>query len=93
MLLMVKFQYPEGHVSKSIYATFRLVSAPPTSGCLLTQFVPCHLDYYSLDYTNQCSVVGNSKLQYAVVEVHALSGDASTSPGDGKKRLGNVLKE
>ncbi|CAL5407074.1 unnamed protein product [Camellia sinensis] len=39
------------------------------------------------------SVAVNSKLQYAVVEVHALLGDASTSPGDRKKRLGNVLKE
>ncbi|GMP76563.1 hypothetical protein CsSME_00033176 [Camellia sinensis var. sinensis] len=39
------------------------------------------------------AVAVNSKLQYAVVEVHALLGDASTSPGDRKKRLGNVLKE
>lgn len=35
----------------------------------------------------------NPKLQYAVVEVHELLGDVSTTPGDGKKRLGNVLKE
>ena len=41
-----------------------------------------------------CSaVVVNPKLQFAVVEVHALSRDAATSPGEGKKRLGNVLKE
>ncbi|THF97041.1 hypothetical protein TEA_020465 [Camellia sinensis var. sinensis] len=33
-------QYPEGHVPKSICATFRLVSAPPTSGSLLGEFCP-----------------------------------------------------
>ncbi|CAL5343222.1 unnamed protein product [Camellia sinensis] len=33
------------------------------------------------------AIAVNSKLQYAVVEVHALLGDASTSPGDRKKRL------
>ncbi|GMP68410.1 hypothetical protein CsSME_00028037 [Camellia sinensis var. sinensis] len=39
------------------------------------------------------AVAVNSKLQYSIVEVHALLGDASMSPGDRKKRLGNVLKE
>ncbi|KAL7210474.1 hypothetical protein ACSBR1_031934 [Camellia fascicularis] len=132
--------YPKGHVSKSIYAnaTFRLVSAPPTSGSLLGEFLPnlslaiwtitpwtipanaamvlrklspalvgnndvvsfflYSMHYYcgrNMAYGRNCtdSVAVNSKLQYAVVEVHALLGDASTSPGDRKKRLGNVLKE
>lgn len=41
-----------------------------------------------------CAAVAvNPKLQYAVVEAHELLGDVSTMPGDGKKRLGNVLKE
>ena len=35
----------------------------------------------------------NPKLQYVVVEVHALFEDVSTTPGDVKKRFGNVLKE
>lgn len=33
-------QYPEGHVSKSIYAIFRLVSAPTTSGASVVEFLP-----------------------------------------------------
>ena len=33
-------QYPEGHISKSIYAIFRLVSAPVTSGTSLEDFLP-----------------------------------------------------
>ncbi|KAL7184842.1 hypothetical protein ACSBR2_026895 [Camellia fascicularis] len=116
MLLIVKFQYTKGHVSKSIYAnaTFRLVSAPPTSGSLLGEFLPnLSLAIWTITpwtipanageiwliaetaptVTPLNSVAVNSKFQYAVVEVHALLGDASTSPGDRKKRLGNVLKE
>lgn len=33
-------QYPEGHVSRSIYAIFRLVNAPTTSSGLLEEFFP-----------------------------------------------------
>lgn len=33
-------QYPEGHVSRSIYAIFRMVSATPTSSGLLEEFFP-----------------------------------------------------
>lgn len=36
----IRMQYPEGHVSKSIYATFRLVSRSSTSGDLLGEFLP-----------------------------------------------------
>ncbi|THG13475.1 hypothetical protein TEA_016759 [Camellia sinensis var. sinensis] len=113
MPLIVKFQYPKGHVSKSICAnaTFRLVSAPPTStsGSLLGEFLPnLSLAIWTIaanageiwliaetapTVSPLNSVAVNSKLQYAVVEVHALLGDASMSPGDRKKRLGNVLKE
>lgn len=35
----------------------------------------------------------NAKLQYAVVEVQSLSVDVSSSSGNTKKRIGNVLKE
>lgn len=35
----------------------------------------------------------NSKLQYAVVEVHSDSVDFSPSNIDGKKKLGNVLNQ
>ena len=33
-------QYPEGHVSRSIYAIFKLVSASPSSGSLINEFLP-----------------------------------------------------
>lgn len=33
-------QYPEGHVSRSIYAVFRMVSAPPSTSGLLNEFLP-----------------------------------------------------
>lgn len=39
------------------------------------------------------AVAVNGKLQYAVVEVSSASVDSSTSSGDGKKRLGNFMKD
>lgn len=96
-LAEAELEYPEGHVSKSIYATFRLVSRSSTSGDLLGEFLP-NLSLAIWTTTPwtipaNAAVAVNAKLQYAVVEVHELSGDVSTVPGDGKKRLGNVLKE
>ncbi|KAI8006474.1 hypothetical protein LOK49_LG07G01425 [Camellia lanceoleosa] len=77
--------------------TGRLVSAPPTSANLLGEFLPnLSLAIWTITpwtIPANAAVAVNSKLQYAVVEVHALLGDASTSSGDRKKRLGNVLKE
>lgn len=44
MLLLFTFyflmQYPEGHVSRSIYAIFRIVSTPPSKDGLLEEFFP-----------------------------------------------------
>ncbi|KAI8548841.1 hypothetical protein RHMOL_Rhmol07G0305500 [Rhododendron molle] len=48
--------------------------------------------YYLLLFHAQLLGV-NPKLQYAVVGVHGLLRDVSTTPADGKKRLCNVLKE
>ncbi|KAL5983785.1 Isoleucine--tRNA ligase, chloroplastic/mitochondrial [Asimina triloba] len=39
-ILAISMQYPEGHVSKSIYAIFKLVGAPPSSDGLLEEFFP-----------------------------------------------------
>ncbi|KAF2289179.1 hypothetical protein GH714_029242 [Hevea brasiliensis] len=39
-LAEAELEYPEGHVSRSIYATFRIVSATPTSSGLLEEFFP-----------------------------------------------------
>ncbi|KAF7144763.1 hypothetical protein RHSIM_Rhsim04G0222400 [Rhododendron simsii] len=96
-LAEAELEYPEGHVSKSIYAIFRLVSRSSTSGDLLGEFLP-NLSLAIWTTTPwtipaNAAVAVNPKLQYAVVEVHELLGNVSTTPGDGKKRLGNVLKE
>ncbi|KAL6971279.1 Isoleucine--tRNA ligase, chloroplastic/mitochondrial [Sarracenia purpurea var. burkii] len=95
-LAEAELEYPEGHVSKSIYATFTLVSAPPNSGGLLEDFFP-NLSLAIWTTTPwtipaNAAVAVNPKLEYSVVEVHAHSGDVSYTAGDGKKRLGNVLK-
>ncbi|KAM1720253.1 hypothetical protein ACFX12_021955 [Malus domestica] len=39
-LAEAELEYPEGHVSRSIYAIFKLVSASPTSGGLLNEYFP-----------------------------------------------------
>ncbi|XP_015573355.1 isoleucine--tRNA ligase, chloroplastic/mitochondrial [Ricinus communis] len=95
-LAEAELEYPEGHVSKSIYAIFRVASAPPTSRLLLEEFFP---DLFLAIWTTtpwtvpaNAAVAVNSKLQYAVVEVQSLE-DASTSPGNKKRRFGNVLRE
>lgn len=46
-------------------------------------------------YFSFCStaVAVNAKLKYAVVEMHRPLADVSTSSADGKKRVGNFLKE
>ncbi|KAJ6980923.1 isoleucine--tRNA ligase [Populus alba x Populus x berolinensis] len=96
-LAEAELEYPEGHVSKSIYAIFRLVSAPPTSDGLLEEFFPdlCLAIWTTTPWTvpANAAVAVNAKLQYAVIEVQSFSGDASTSSGNKKQRLGHVLKE
>ncbi|KAH6816637.1 tRNA synthetase class I L [Perilla frutescens var. frutescens] len=94
-LAEAELEYPEGHVSKSIYAIFRLVSGT-TSSKLLDDFIP-NLGLAIWTTTPwtipaNAAVAVNSKLQYAVVEVHSNSLDTTVSSGDKEKRLGNVLK-
>ncbi|CAK9170087.1 unnamed protein product [Ilex paraguariensis] len=95
-LAEAELEYPEGHVSKSMYAIFRLASAPTSDG-LLEEFSP---NLYLAIWTTtpwtipaNAAVAVNAKLQYAVVEVQSVLADVSTSSAVGKKRLGNVLKE
>ncbi|XP_047310056.1 isoleucine--tRNA ligase, chloroplastic/mitochondrial [Impatiens glandulifera] len=96
-LAEAELEYPEGHVSRSMYSIFKLVRAPSASGGLLEEFFPdlCLAIWTTTPWTipANAAVAVNSKLQYAVVEVLPPSGDVSTSPGEGKKRLGNILKE
>ncbi|CAK7333191.1 unnamed protein product [Dovyalis caffra] len=106
-LAEAELEYPEGHVSKSIYAIFSLVSAPPASDGLLEEFFPdlCLAIWTTTPWTVpanadlriiaqlRIAVAVNAKLQYAVIEVQSFSGDVSTSSGNKKQRLGHVLKE
>ncbi|KAH8495069.1 hypothetical protein H0E87_018304 [Populus deltoides] len=96
-LAEAELEYPEGHVSKSIYAIFRVVSAPPTSDGLLEEFFPdlCLAIWTTTPWTvpANAAVAVNAKLQYAVIAVQSFPGDASTSSGNKKQRLGHVLKE
>lgn len=95
-LAEAELEYPEGHVSKSMYANFKLLSAP-TSGGLLEEFFPnlCLAIWTTTPWTipANAAVAVNAKLQYAVVEVHTPLVDVSTSSADGQKMVGNFLKE
>ncbi|WCJ23497.1 Isoleucine--tRNA ligase [Euphorbia peplus] len=95
-LAEAELEYPEGHISRSIYAIFKLVSGGPNSGQLLEEFFP---DLGVAIWTTtpwtlpaNAAVAVNAKLQYAVVEVQPTE-DASTFVGSKKRRLGNLLVE
>ncbi|WJZ86927.1 hypothetical protein VitviT2T_006340 [Vitis vinifera] len=96
-LAEAELEYPEGHISKSIYAIFRLVSAPVTSGTSLEDFLPdlCLAIWTTTPWTipANAAVAVNAKLQYSVVEVHSPLEDVSKSKQNEKGRLGNALKE
>ncbi|KAJ4834065.1 Isoleucine--tRNA ligase, chloroplastic/mitochondrial [Turnera subulata] len=96
-LAEAELEYPEGHISRSIYAIFRIVSAPSTSVAFLEEFFPdlCLAIWTTTPWTvpANAAVAVNAKLQYAIVEVHSSSGDASSSSGNKKQRLGNVMQE
>lgn len=95
-LAEAELEYPEEHVSISIYAIFRLIDSPQ-SHKLVEEFSP-HL-YLAIWTTTpwtipaNAAVAVNQELQYAVVEVQSASSDASALHDKVKKQLGNVLKE
>ncbi|XP_031397569.1 isoleucine--tRNA ligase, chloroplastic/mitochondrial isoform X2 [Punica granatum] len=95
-LAEAELEYPEGHVSKSIYAIFKLVSASPSLGSSIDEFLPnlCLAIWTTTPWTvpANAAVAVNGKLQYAIVEVDPLLGDASQSEGDKKRRLGDAVK-
>ncbi|PIA61466.1 hypothetical protein AQUCO_00300755v1 [Aquilegia coerulea] len=95
-LAEAELEYPEGHISKSIYAIFKLVSAPPTSNGLFEEFLPnlCLSVWTTTPWTvpANAAVAVNAKLQYAVTEVSSPPQDVSSSVGSGKKAVGSVLK-
>ncbi|KAL6522834.1 Isoleucine--tRNA ligase, chloroplastic/mitochondrial [Orobanche hederae] len=95
-LAEAELEYSEGHVSKSMYAVFRFISAP-TSFKGLDKFIP-NLGLAIWTTTPwtipaNAAVAVNPKLQYAVVEVDFISEDVTSSSVRKEKRLGNILKE
>ncbi|KAG6668104.1 isoleucine--tRNA ligase, chloroplastic/mitochondrial [Carya illinoinensis] len=96
-LAEAELEYPEGHVSRSIYAIFRIVDAPLTSSGLLKEFFPnlCLAIWTTTPWTipANAAVAVNAKLQYAIVELQSHSEDVSVSAGNKKQRLGSLLKE
>lgn len=92
-LAEAELEYPEGHVSNSLYAIFKVVSAP-TSCNLLDEFSGnlCLAIWTTTPWTipSNAAVAVNAKLQYAVVEMHSLSADDSSQ---GNQRFGNILDE
>ncbi|XP_044487178.1 isoleucine--tRNA ligase, chloroplastic/mitochondrial isoform X2 [Mangifera indica] len=95
-LAEAELEYPEGHVSRSIYVIFKILSAPPTSNGLLKEFFPdlCLAIWTTTPWTvpANAAVAVNAKLQYAVVEVQSLEG-VSVIPENKERKIGNVLKE
>ncbi|XP_047945517.1 isoleucine--tRNA ligase, chloroplastic/mitochondrial [Salvia hispanica] len=95
-LAEAELEYPEGHVSKSMYAVFKLVSG--TTSCkLLEDFLP-NLGLAIWTTTPwtipaNAAVAVNSKLQYAVVEVHSNSVETIGSSANKEKQIGRILKE
>ncbi|WOG83392.1 hypothetical protein DCAR_0102567 [Daucus carota subsp. sativus] len=94
-LAEAELEYPEGHISKSMYSNFKVLSAP-NSGRLLELFPNLFLAIWTTTpwtIPANAAVAVNAKLKYAVVEMHRPLADVSTSSADGKKRVGNFLKE
>ncbi|KAK7289940.1 hypothetical protein RIF29_03995 [Crotalaria pallida] len=95
-LAEAELEYPEGHVSRSIYAIFRVVSAPMISSDLLQEFPNLWLAIWTTTpwtVPANGAVAVNNKLEYAVVEVESLNENVSSSGETRKRRLGSVLKD
>ncbi|CAH1427549.1 unnamed protein product [Lactuca virosa] len=95
-LAEAELEYPEVHVSKSMYAIFKLLTTPTKDG-LLDEFPKLSLAIWTTTpwtIPANAAVAVNSKLQYAIVEVQSPSPspDVTSSSEDGKKRIGSVLK-
>ncbi|KAK7363579.1 hypothetical protein VNO77_05726 [Canavalia gladiata] len=95
-LAEAELEYPEKHVSRSIYAIFRVVSVALTSNSLLQEFPNlCLAVWTTTPWTipANAAVAVNPKLEYAVVEVKSLQEHDPSSGGTQKKGLGLVLKD
>ncbi|CAL9157011.1 unnamed protein product [Musa hybrid cultivar] len=94
-LAEAELEYPEGHISRSIYATFKIISAPPPSCHLLEEFFPelCLAIWTTTPWTipANAAVAVNAKLEYVVAEVHHALEDATISEKK-QTKAGRLLK-
>ncbi|KAK7264637.1 hypothetical protein RJT34_32246 [Clitoria ternatea] len=92
-LAEAELEYPEKHVSRSIYAIFRVVNAPSS---LLQEFPNlCLAVWTTTPWTMpaNAAVAVNPKLEYAVVEIKSSQEHVTSSGATKKKGLGLVLKD
>ncbi|KMZ59640.1 Isoleucine--tRNA ligase [Zostera marina] len=96
-LAEAELEYPEGHISRSIYVVFKLISTSPSSDDLLKEFLP---DLSLAIWTTtpwtipaNAAVALNAELQYAVTEVSSSPQETSAIPGGREIKMGNVLKD
>lgn len=95
-LAEAELEYPDGHVSKSIYAIFKLVSASTTSHDLLEEFFPklCLAIWTTTPWTipANVAVAVNPTVVYGVAEVHSVLEETLSSPGM-QAKFGSILKK
>lgn len=96
-LAEAELEYPEGHVSKSIYASFRVIELSSTSSGLLEDFLP---DLRLAIWTTtpwtipaNAAVAVNARLNYSVVELLSQEEAVPVSSSNGKRRFGIILGE
>lgn len=95
-LAEAELEYPEGHISPSIYAIFKIISAPPASFDLLGEFLPdlCLAIWTTTPWTipANAAVAVNPKLLYAVAEFHSIPKDTAVLSKEKQANLGSALK-
>uniref|UniRef100_A0ACD5YP56 Uncharacterized protein n=1 Tax=Avena sativa TaxID=4498 RepID=A0ACD5YP56_AVESA len=91
-LAEAELEYSENHVSKSIYAAFKITS--PSKSGLLDEFLPnvCLAIWTTTPWTipANAAVAVNPDLSYAVVELQSVLESESTSEGK-QRKFGSIL--
>nr|XP_029119414.1 isoleucine--tRNA ligase, chloroplastic/mitochondrial isoform X3 [Elaeis guineensis] len=95
-LAEAELEYPEGHVSTSIYAIFKIISAPPASYGLLEEFLSdlCLAIWTTTPWTipANAAVAVNPKLLYGVAEVHSILKDTAVLSKEKQANLKRALE-